>query len=147
MLDPAGVAHIATVVTAIDTDARTVTTSTGATHRYHRLVLASGSHVVKPAIPGLREFGFDVDTYDGALALEQRLRRLADGPPSSAAGTAVVVGAGLTGVCELLGRLNAVLSGCGVTPRVVLEPEPLGWFRYGPISSTGDRKSVVEQRD
>jgi NADH:ubiquinone reductase (H+-translocating) len=123
VLDPAGVAHIATEVTAIDTDARTVTTAGGVTYSYDRLVLASGSHVVKPTIPGLREFGFDVDTYDGALALQHHLRRLADDPPTPAAASVVVVGAGLTGIeaaCELPKRLHALFSRGGVTPRVAL---------------------------
>ena len=123
VLDPAGVAHIATEVTVIDTDARTITTASGVTYGYDRLVLASGSHVVKPAVPGLREFGFDVDTYDGALALQHHLRGLADDPPTPAAATVVVVGAGLTGIetaCELPNRLRALFSRGGVTPRVVL---------------------------
>ncbi|OBF92590.1 NADH dehydrogenase [Mycobacterium sp. 852014-52450_SCH5900713] len=122
LLDPVGVAHVATEVTAIDTDARTVATSGGVTYDYDRLVLASGSHVQKPAVPGLREFGFDVDTYDGALALQNHLLRLADGSPT-AAGTVVVVGAGLTGIevaCELPDRLRRLFAGSDVTPRVVL---------------------------
>lgn len=85
-------------MTGIDTDHRTVTTSSGATYGYDRLVLASGSQVLKPAIPGLREFGFDVDTYDGAVALQHHRRRLADEAPTPAAATVVVVGAGLTGI-------------------------------------------------
>ena len=126
LLDPVGVAHIATEVTAIDTDARTLTTSSGVTYGYDRLVLASGSQVVKPAIPGLREFGFDVDTYDGASRLQHHLRRLADGPAEMLqpwAATVVVVGAGLTGIeaaCELPNRLRTLFAGDGVTPRVVL---------------------------
>lgn len=123
LLDPAGVAHIATEVTAIDASARVVTASGGVTYGYDRLVLASGSQVVKPAIPGLREFGFDVDTHDGALALQRHLRSLADDPRSSAAATVVVVGAGLTGIetaCELPKRLRALFSEDLVTPRVVL---------------------------
>jgi NADH:ubiquinone reductase (H+-translocating) len=126
LLDPVGVAHIATEVTAIDTDARTLTTSSGVTYGYDRLVLASGSQVVKPAIPGLREFGFDVDTYDGASRLQHHLRRLADGPAEMlqpGAATVVVVGAGLTGIeaaCELPNRLRTLFAGDGVTPRVVL---------------------------
>ncbi|OBF73974.1 NADH dehydrogenase [Mycobacterium sp. 852002-51613_SCH5001154] len=123
LLDPVGVAHVATEVTAIDTDARTVATSGGVTYDYDRLVLASGSHVQKPAVPGLREFGFDVDTYDGALALQNHLLRLADGSPTAAAGTVVVVGAGLTGIevaCELPDRLRRLFAGSDVTPRVVL---------------------------
>jgi NADH dehydrogenase len=98
VLDPVGTAHIAAEVTAIDTDARTVATSRDTTYRYDRLVLASGSHVVKPDIPGLLEYGFDVDTYDGAVALEHHLRGLADSPATLAAATAVVAGAGLTGI-------------------------------------------------
>ena len=123
LLDPAGVAHIATEVTTIDTDAHTVTTSDGVTYGYDRLVLASGSHVLKPAIPGLREFGFDVDTYDGALALQRHLGKLAHDPPTPAAATVLVVGAGLTGIeaaCELPGRLRALFAPGSVTPRVIL---------------------------
>ncbi|OBK45555.1 NAD(P)/FAD-dependent oxidoreductase [Mycobacterium sp. 1081908.1] len=123
LLDPVGVAHVAAEVTAIDTGSRTVATSSGATYGYDRLVLASGSHVVRPAIPGLREFGFDVDTYDGALALQGHLRELADDSPTPAAATVVVVGAGLTGIeaaSELPNRLRALFSGRGVTPRVIL---------------------------
>ena len=126
VLDPVGIAHIATEVTAIDTDARALTTSSGVTYGYDRLVLASGSHVVKPAIPGLREFGFDVDTYDGAVRLQHHLRRLAHGPAEmlqAGAATVVVVGAGLTGIeaaCELPHRLRTLFAYEGVAPRVVL---------------------------
>ena len=126
LLDPVGVAHIATEVTAIHPDTRILTTSSGVTYGYDRLVLASGSHVVTPAIPGLREFGFDIDTYDGALRLQHHLRRLADGAAEMlqpGASTVVVVGAGLTGIeaaCELPNRLRALFTDDGVTPRVVL---------------------------
>ncbi|OBG54384.1 NAD(P)/FAD-dependent oxidoreductase [Mycobacterium sp. E735] len=123
LLDPVGVAHVATEVTAIDTDARTVATAGGATYAYDRLVLASGSRVAKPALPGVREFAFDVDTYDGALALRDHLRRLADDSPTPAAGTVVVVGAGLTGIevsCELPDRLRRLFAATGIAPRVVL---------------------------
>ena len=123
VLDPAGVAHIAAEVTAIDTDTGTVATADGVTYGYDRLVLASGSQVVKPAITGLREFGFDIDTYDGAVALQRHLQALADDPPAPAAATVVVVGAGLTGIeaaCELPGRLRTLFAGAGIRPRVVL---------------------------
>ena len=120
LLDPVGVAHVAAEVAAIDTDAHTLTTSSGVTYGYDRLVLASGSQVVKPAVPGLREFGFDVDTHDGAVALQDHLRRLPDGPPAASAATVVVVGAGLTGIetaCELPARLRTLFGRDG---RVVL---------------------------
>jgi NADH:ubiquinone reductase (H+-translocating) len=124
LLDTVGVAHVVAQVTAIDTDACRVTTSGGATYGYDRLVVAAGSQVVKPAVPGLRDFGFDVvfdvDTYDGAVALERHLRALASGPSRPGVATVVVVGAGLTGIetaCELPGRLGALF---GRDSRVVL---------------------------
>jgi NADH:ubiquinone reductase (H+-translocating) len=127
VLDPVGVAHIAADVTAIDTAASTVTFS-GAdgvgSQDYDRLVFALGSSVARPDLPGLREFGFDVDTYDHATRLSRHLAALADGPPAPGAATVVVVGAGLTGIeaaCELPGRLVALFSGRnGCTPRVLL---------------------------
>ncbi|HUL98211.1 MAG TPA: FAD-dependent oxidoreductase [Mycobacterium sp.] len=127
VLDPAGVAHVTAEVTTIDHGARTVTAvdadERAAIRRYDRLVLASGSRLFKPDIPGLREFGFDVDTYDDAMALARHLALLADGEITPAAATVVVVGAGLTGietVCELPSRLAAVFAGRNVVPRVVL---------------------------
>jgi NADH dehydrogenase len=107
VLDPVGVGHVTADVTVIDATSRTVTTSVGA-HAYDRLVIALGSQVVKPGIPGLDEYGFDVDTYDGAVRLQRHLEALADGARTPAAGTAIVVGAGLTGIetaCELPTRL------------------------------------------
>ena len=143
LLDPIGVAHVTTRVTAIDPDARTVTASDGVTYGYGRLVLASGSEVLKPAIPGLREFGFDVDTYDGARALDRHRRRLADGRPTVAAATVVVVGAGLTGIelaCELPSRLEQLFAHGGVVPRVVL----LDRSRIGSDMGTSARP-VIER--
>jgi NADH dehydrogenase len=120
VLEPAGVGHITADVTAIDPTSRIVTTSVGS-HAYDRLVIALGSRVVKPDIPGLGEFGFDVDTYDGAVTLQRHLAALAGGPHTQAAATAVVVGAGLTGIetaCELPARLTALFG--DITPGVLL---------------------------
>lgn len=120
LLDPVGVGHIADEVVAVDAAAATVRTADGATLGYDRLVLATGSRVVKPDIPGLAEFGFDVDTYDAAMRLGSHIRTLRSGDSASA--TAVVVGAGLTGI-ETASELPAMLAdalGPGVTPRVIL---------------------------
>jgi len=121
LLDPAGVGRITADVTGIDATAATVTTSDGATRGYDRLVLAVGSTVAKPNLPGLADYAFDVDTYDGAMKLQLHIRSLDATDPASA--TAVVVGAGLTGIetaCELPQMLADALGGAGVTPRVVL---------------------------
>lgn len=122
LLDPAGIAHIVAEVMAIDTVAHRITTSDGTTYRYDALVLASGSRVAEPDIEGLARFGFDVDTFDGATALDRHLRGLAAGRPGPEAATVVVVGAGLTGIetaCELPRRLAAIF-GPAAAPRVVL---------------------------
>ncbi len=145
VLDPAGIAHITAEVTAIDVDARSISTAAGASYGYDRLVLASGSQVVQPAIPGLREFGFDVDTYDGAIRLQHHLQALTGGPPTPAATTVVVVGAGLTGIetaCELPSRLRALFArGDGVSPRVVLvDHSPVVGSDMGPSA-----RPVIEQ--
>ncbi|OBG83872.1 NADH dehydrogenase, partial [Mycobacterium sp. E136] len=118
LLDPVGVGHVSAEVVEIDAAAAEINTADGATLGYDRLVLAVGSRVAKPDIPGLAEFGYDVDTYDAAVRLQEHIRSLQRDDTASA--TAVVVGAGLTGIetaSELPGMLTDAL---GVTPRVIL---------------------------
>ena len=122
LLDPAGVGHITADVTGIDPTQATVQTADGAMLGYDRLVVALGSRVAKPDLPGLAEFGFDVDTYDGATRLQAHIRALADRATEPASSTAVVVGAGLTGI-ETASELPRMLSealGPVATPRVIL---------------------------
>ncbi len=122
LLDPVGIGHITADVTGIDAKAATVSTADGATLGYDRLVLALGSRVAKPGLPGLAEFGYDVDTYDGAMKLQAHIRDLAAHATDPTAATAVVVGAGLTGI-ETASELPTMLShalGPAVTPRVIL---------------------------
>jgi NADH:ubiquinone reductase (H+-translocating) len=122
LLDPAGVGHITADVTGIDASGATVKTADGAVHDYDRLVLAVGSRVAKPDLPGLAEFAYDVDTYDGAMKLQAHIHGLTDRAPDPATATAVVVGAGLTGI-ETASELPKILSdalGDGVTPRIIL---------------------------
>jgi NADH:ubiquinone reductase (H+-translocating) len=117
LLDPVRVGHFTGEVTEIDPRAATVRTADGTTLTYDRLVLATGSAVAKPDISGLAEFGFDVDTYDGATRLQSHIRTLGRGDS-----TAVVVGAGLTGI-ETASELPAMLAGAlgpDATPRVIL---------------------------
>ncbi|MDV3123583.1 NAD(P)/FAD-dependent oxidoreductase [Mycobacterium sp. 21AC1] len=123
LLDPVGVDHVCADVSGIDTAARRVTVSGGDTYCYDRLVVALGSQVAKPDIPGLGEFGFDVDTYDAAMKLHRHLAQVCDGRADPEAATAVVVGAGLTGIetaSELPGMLAKAFAGSGIEPRVVL---------------------------
>ena len=122
LLDPVGIEHITGEVTAIDAPARKVE-STAGSHRYDRLVVALGSQVAKPDIPGLREFSFDIDTHDAASKLHAHLCRLAEYRLDPAAATVVVVGAGLTGI-EAATALPVMLADTfaahTVAPRVIL---------------------------
>ncbi len=128
VLGPAGVRWLVGEVDAIDPGARAVTVQTPSGPQrltYDRLVFALGSELRRPEIPGLAAHGFDVDTYGGASRLAGHLETLAERPEAPGRFTAVVVGAGLTGIeaaCELPARLRAVQEGAGLSgpARVVL---------------------------
>lgn len=128
ILTPIGVHRLEGDVTGIDISRQqvTVNTATGSqTLPYDRVVLALGSQLTRPNLPGLAEFAFDVDTYNGALRLEQHLQSLANAPETPGQWTVVVVGAGLTGIetaTEMPGRLRAIQQQAGATRpvRVIL---------------------------
>ncbi|MGE0745386.1 MAG: NAD(P)/FAD-dependent oxidoreductase [Rhodospirillales bacterium] len=115
VLGPVGVSLRLGDVTAIDAAAGRVTVRPGDGGRtldlaYDRLVLALGSELVRPPIPGLSAHGFDVDTYDAAIRLDRHIKQLGSRPPAPGRFTAVIVGAGLTGIevaTEMPARLHA----------------------------------------
>ncbi len=150
VLGPIGVRRIAATVTGIETHSRTVTAigrdgAQLALH-YDRLVLAAGSRVVRPTIAGAEHL-FDVDTMPGAAALHAHILRLPtsppeEGPPGEGRFSAVVIGAGFTGLevaTELVDRLRAVANGRPI--RVVLvEREAV----VGPELGEGPRPHILE---
>src|SRR5262245_43727520 len=111
---------------AIDTKSRTVevVTAKGAkkTLSYDRLVVATGSRLFRPNIPGLAEHGFSVDQLDDAIALDRHLHGLADRPALNGRDTVVVAGGGFTGIetaTEMPARLRAIF-GKDAKPRVII---------------------------
>ncbi|MFI5694811.1 NAD(P)/FAD-dependent oxidoreductase [Kribbella sp. NPDC051586] len=125
ILGPIGVQQLRAQVTQIDTRTDEVTTRDGAgrTHAVHykRLVLATGSHLRHPDLPGAEHL-HNVDTMESAIALENHLDALPAGPDMY---KAVVVGAGFTGLevaTELVDRLRSRASWTGreTEVRVVL---------------------------
>jgi NADH dehydrogenase len=121
-----GVQHLAGLVERIDTEKRTLTVAQAGgksvTLAYDRFVLATGSQLFVPAVPGFAEYGFNVDTLESAQRLDAHLKALADKPHSAARNTAVVVGGGLTGLesaTEMPDRLRAAL-GAEADVRVVI---------------------------
>lgn len=113
VLGPIGVEVTIGDVTGIDPERREVAVA-GGTLSYDRLVFALGSELVRPAIPGLAEYGFDIDTFDAAAKLAAHLSALPARPPSPGRFTALVVGGGLTGVemaTELATRMRTIAGG------------------------------------
>jgi NADH dehydrogenase len=122
LLGPIGVNRMNARVEFIDVTAQMVSArdhdGTPVTAIYDRLVLATGSQLNRPTFPGSAHV-FDIDTLEAATALDAHLHRL---PRLDQQGryTAVVVGAGFTGVeiaTELVGRLREI---AGTDVRVVL---------------------------
>ncbi|MEN3347816.1 MAG: hypothetical protein V7632_1451 [Bradyrhizobium sp.] len=111
---------------AVDTKARTVQIVTARDARktlpYDRLIVATGSRLFRPNVPGLAEHGFSVDNLEDAIALDKHLHGLARQPQSAARGTVVVAGGGFTGIeaaTEMPSRLRDIL-GNDARPRVVI---------------------------
>lgn len=130
VLEPAGIQRIEGTVADIDLAQQQVKVRMSSTGElwslaYDRLVFALGSQLVRPEIPGLTEYAFDVDTFDGAARLDAHLRALPMQTQSTGQYAVLVVGAGLTGIeaaTEMPGRLRAVLAQARVTHplRVIL---------------------------
>lgn len=90
----------------LDTAAKAVTLAAGDRIAYDRLVVATGSRMRRPPVPGA-ETAFSVDTQAEAMAFDQRLKEIAQ---EIEAPTIAVVGAGFTGIelaLELRDRLVA----------------------------------------
>lgn len=130
VLDPIGVRLIEGEVTDFDLDARNVRVKAVDGMQslpYDRMVFALGSHLVRPRIPGLAEYAFDVDTYAGGQRLNEHIATLPSLPVSPGQYTLLVVGSGLTGceaATEAVGKLRAAIERAGlqgtVTPRVII---------------------------
>jgi len=112
-----GARHLAGTVERIDAAAKTLRVAPAVGEplelAYDRLVWATGSRLSVPAVPGFAEYGFNVDTLESAQRLGAHIKALAAKPSTPARNTAVVVGAGLTGLesaAEMPQRLRDALG-------------------------------------
>lgn len=114
-----GVKFIRGKVERIDVAGQQVTiVSAGATSSrlqlgYDRLVLAAGSRLFRPEIPGLDQHAFNVDQVADAARLDAHIRGLSARPNRAGRNTVVVAGAGFTGIetaAEMPARLREVLG-------------------------------------
>jgi NADH:ubiquinone reductase (H+-translocating) len=104
-----GVRFVQGEIRSIDVTTRQILMADNGPVSYDRLVLATGSQVVRP--PGtLGAQGFDIDTLAGAAALERHLVGLASTAQSEGRWTVVIAGGGFTGI-ELATALAERLSG------------------------------------
>lgn len=117
LFDDTGVRHIQGMVETIraDKDEVEIVDAQGRLTivAYDRLVLAAGSSLIQPNIPGLSEFSFNVDQRGAAIALDAHLQLLAAQPSSPTRNTVVVAGGGFTGIemaAELPARLRTILG-------------------------------------
>jgi NADH dehydrogenase len=126
---------------ALDTAAKVVELETGARLAYDRLIVATGSCMSRPPVPGAEQ-AYSVDTQAEAIAFDQRLAEIARnvGQP-----TIAVVGAGFTGIelaLELRDRLLAHgADGAAERLRIVLIDRA---HAVGPELGQGPR-SEIEQ--
>ena len=126
MLKAIDVVYVQGSAETIDTKSRMVQIATAKGKRktlsYDRLVVATGSRLFRPNIPGLAEHGFSVDQLDDAIALDKHLQELADRPAINGRDTVVVAGGGFTGIeaaTEMPARLRKIL-GKKAQPRVII---------------------------
>ncbi|GGI22896.1 NAD(P)/FAD-dependent oxidoreductase [Bradyrhizobium guangdongense] len=126
VLNAVDVVYVQGSAETVDTKSRMVQVATAKGTRktlsYDRLVVATGSRLFRPNIPGLAEYGFSVDSLEDAVALDKHLHGLADRPAASGRDTVVVAGGGFTGIeaaTEMPPRLRAIL-GKGAKPRVII---------------------------
>src|SRR5215470_3429112 len=78
VLGPIGVRRLEGEVAGIDLTEQTVTVAMAngqKTLPYDRLVFALGSQLLRPNVPGLADYGFDVDTYNGGARLRPASKR------------------------------------------------------------------------
>ncbi|WP_299998325.1 FAD-dependent oxidoreductase [uncultured Cedecea sp.] len=126
LLNAVGVKHIAGLVESINDKTQTVIVKKISGEQeiieYDRFVLATGSTVFTPDVPGLAEYAFSVSDLNDAKKLEQHLKNLHGQPNTAARNTVVVAGGGLTGLetaTEMPARLRNIL-GEDQTVRVVI---------------------------
>ncbi|KIW66304.1 hypothetical protein PV04_08501 [Phialophora macrospora] len=119
--------------------------STGkrSTLSYSRLILATGSRLDRPNIPGLREYAFSIDQIDEAAELDKHLNSLASLPDTPERNTVVVVGGGFTGIeigAELPARVRAIL-GKDTKVRIVIVERNAD---IGPELGPGPRPTIIQ---
>jgi len=146
LFDAVGVKFVEGAADSIDEHAKQVTyrdaAGTATTITYDRLVLAAGSRLNRPQMPGI-EHVFDVDQIEDASRLEAHIKALKHQPESTARNTVVVAGGGFTGIetaTEMPARLRAALGDDAAVRVIVVDRGP----QIGASMGDGIRPSIIE---
>ncbi|CAJ92877.1 Enzyme [Cupriavidus necator] len=110
---------------------------------YDRLVLAAGSRLFRPQIPGLDQHAFNVDQVADAAELEAHIHGLADRRESAGRNTVVIAGAGFTGIetaAEMPARLREVLGEDAAVSVIMVERNAA----IGPDLGEGPRPVITQ---
>ncbi|HVJ40380.1 MAG TPA: NAD(P)/FAD-dependent oxidoreductase [Dongiaceae bacterium] len=110
---------------------------------YDRLILAAGSRLARPPLPGLADFAFSVDRRDEAAALDRHVRALASRPASAERDTVVIAGGGFTGIetaAEFPAKLRDVLGPEAAVRVIIVERNDA----IGPDLGPGPRPVIEE---
>lgn len=113
------------------------------TLHYDRLVLAAGSRLNCPPIPGLQQHVFNVDQIADAARLQAHVDGLAARPQSAARNTVVIAGAGFTGIetaAEMPARLREVLGADAAVDVIMVERADA----LGPDLGEGPRPVITQ---
>lgn len=151
LFDAVGVRHVAGRVETIDSASRRITVAADGGRRetlaYDRFVLAAGSQLFRPAVPGLAEYGFETDQLDTAEALDRHLKGLAALPESGARNTVVVAGGGFTGLetaTEMPIRLRAALGADADFRVVIVDTAETVGASMGPDTQAMVQEALAE---
>ena len=146
LFDAVGVKFVEGAADSIDENAKQVTyrdaAGTATTITYDRLVLAAGSRLNRPQMPGI-EHVFDVDQIEDASRLEAHIKALKNQPESTARNTVVVAGGGFTGIetaTEMPARLRAALGDDATVRVIVVDRGP----QIAASMGDGIRPSIIE---
>jgi len=151
LLAAVGVRHVGGLIQDIGVEGReaTVLHGDGAVQpiKWDRFVLAAGSRLATPPIPGLADHAFDVDQLASARRLDAHIKSLGERAETAARNTAVVVGGGFTGLegaAEMPERLRAVLGEDAQVRVVIVDPASQIGADMGDEAGESVRAALVE---
>jgi NADH dehydrogenase len=145
LLATAGVGFVPAEATGLEPGSRRIAFASGGGLGYERLVVATGSVLRRPRVPGAGS-AHSIDTQADAMAFDRRLAQIAR---AAATPTIVVVGAGFTGVelaLELRDRLAVHGGEVERSSIVLIDREPVVGSELGPGPRSEIEAALVQAR-